>query len=61
MHSDLAPELKQRIAAAFQAIKDPTILKAFKAEGFAPASDADYDIIRNLARNLGLELDKLAK
>jgi phosphonate transport system substrate-binding protein len=61
MRSDLAPELKQRIAATFQAIKDPAILKAFKAEGFAPASDADYDIIRDLAKNLGLELDKLAK
>jgi len=61
MRSDLTPELKQRIAAAFQAIKDPAILKAFKAEGFAPAKDADYDVIRALAKKLGLELDKLSK
>jgi len=61
MRSDLAPALKQKIAATFQAITEPGILKAFKAEGFAPAKDADYDVIRTLAKSLGLELDKLAK
>ena len=61
LRSDLNPELKQRIAATFQAIKDPGILKAFKAEGFAPAKDADYDVIRELAKKLGLELEKLSK
>ncbi|MBA3684001.1 MAG: phosphate/phosphite/phosphonate ABC transporter substrate-binding protein [Planctomycetes bacterium] len=61
MRSDLDPALRTRIAEAFVGLKDPAILKAFKAEAFAPSKDADYDVIRALAKKLGLELDKLAK
>lgn len=54
MRSDLAPELKEKIRAAFYDLKDPKILKPFKAQGFAPVSDADYDVVRDLQAKLGL-------
>jgi hypothetical protein len=31
-------------------------LKSFRAEGFAPITDKDYDVIRNLAKALHLKL-----
>ncbi len=54
MRSDLAPELKDKIRAAFLDMKDKEVLKAFKADGFAPVSDADYDVVRDLQAKLGL-------
>lgn len=54
MRSDLAPELKEKIRAAFLDMKDKEVLKAFKADGFAPVSDADYDVVRDLQAKLGL-------
>lgn len=56
MRSDLAPELKEQIRAAFYELKDPTVLKPFKADGFAPIDDAAYDVVRELATLLGLDL-----
>jgi phosphonate transport system substrate-binding protein len=32
------------------------VLKNFKAEGFAPIADKDYDVIRELAKALNLKL-----
>ncbi|MFX6023225.1 PhnD/SsuA/transferrin family substrate-binding protein, partial [Acinetobacter baumannii] len=43
MRSNLKPELKAKIRTAFLELKDPEVLKPFKAEGFGPASDKDYD------------------
>ncbi len=54
MRSDLAPELKDKIRAAFLDMKDKEVLKAFKADGFAAVSDADYDVVRDLQAKLGL-------
>ena len=54
MRSDLDPELKEKIRNAFYELKDPAILKPFKAEGFAPVADADYDVVRDLQAQLGL-------
>ena len=54
MRSDLAPALKQKIRAAFYELKDPAILKPFKAQGFAPIRDSDYDAVRDLQAKLGL-------
>lgn len=54
MRSDLAPELKEKIRAAFLGMKDENVLKAFKADGFAPVNDADYDVVRDLQAKLGL-------
>lgn len=54
MRSDLKPELKETIKSAFIDLKDPSVLKPFKAEGFAPMTDADYDVVRKLQKSLGL-------
>jgi phosphonate transport system substrate-binding protein len=60
MRSDLKPELKERIRAAFFNLKDAEILKTLKADGFAPITDKDYDGIRELGRLLNLDFAKLA-
>lgn len=59
MCSDLAPELKDRIRRVFIGIDDPEVLKNFKAEGFAPVTDKDYDVIREMGALLGLDLAKM--
>lgn len=56
MRSDLNPNLKDKIRNAFLTLKDPAVLKNFKAEGFAPIADKDYDVIRELAKALNLKL-----
>jgi phosphonate transport system substrate-binding protein len=58
LQSDLAPELKQRIKQAFYELDDPEVLRPLKAEGFAPVTDGDYDVIRELAKILNLDLSK---
>jgi len=59
LRADLAPALKDKMRAAFVELKDPAILKNFKAEGFAAVTDKDYDVIREMARLLGLDLAKI--
>jgi phosphonate transport system substrate-binding protein len=54
MRQDLSPDLKKRIKAAFIDMKDKKVLKPFKAEGFGAMTDADYDVVRELAKKLGL-------
>lgn len=61
MRSDLDPELKKSIVNAFLTLQDPAVLKPFKAAGFAPVTDADYDVVRKLATDLGLDLATVAK
>jgi phosphonate transport system substrate-binding protein len=58
MRSDLKPELKEKIRAAFLNLKDKEVLKPFRAEGFGPITDKDYDVIRDLAKLLNLDLSK---
>jgi phosphonate transport system substrate-binding protein len=58
MRSNLKPELKEKIRAAFINLKDPEILKSFKAEGFGAISDKDYDVVRNLGSLLKLDFSK---
>lgn len=58
MRSNLKPELKEKIRAAFLELKEPAILKPFKAEGFGPIADADYDVVRNLGHLLRIDLAK---
>ncbi|RTM01717.1 phosphate/phosphite/phosphonate ABC transporter substrate-binding protein [Ancylobacter aquaticus] len=55
MRSDLQPELKEKIRITFMNLKDPTVLKNFKADGFAPITDKDYDVIRDMGKLLGLD------
>jgi len=59
MQGDLAPALKEAIRGAFLNAKDKEVLKAFRVEGFVAASDKDYNILRDTARILKLELAKL--
>ncbi|MDA8078466.1 MAG: phosphate/phosphite/phosphonate ABC transporter substrate-binding protein [Nitrospiraceae bacterium] len=59
MRSNLSPELKEKVRRTFLGLADRDILKPFKADGFGPVSDKDYDVIRDLARILNLDLAKL--
>lgn len=59
MQSKLAPVLKEQIRKAFVELKDPSILKSFRAEGFVATDDHAYDVLRNTAKVLKLDLAKL--
>jgi phosphonate transport system substrate-binding protein len=58
MRSDLKPELKEKVRAAFLNLTDKDVLKPFKADGFGPSADQDYDVIRDLGKLLNLDLSK---
>ncbi|HEY9100306.1 MAG TPA: phosphate/phosphite/phosphonate ABC transporter substrate-binding protein [Thiobacillus sp.] len=58
MRSNLKPELKEKIRNAFLDLKDPAVLKAFKADGFEAITDKDYDVVRNLGHLLKIDLAK---
>ena len=53
---DLSDELKQAIQDAFLNLDDEEILKTFRAEGFVATDDAAYDILRETAQVLNLDL-----
>jgi phosphonate transport system substrate-binding protein len=59
MQADLAPALKQAIRAAFLNMKDKEILKAFRVESFAPTDDQAYDVLRETATILKLDLGSM--
>jgi phosphonate transport system substrate-binding protein len=60
MRSDLAPQLKEDIKNAFWNLKDPEVLEGFKgATGFGKMTDSDYDVVRDLAKLLDLDLAKM--
>ncbi len=57
MRTDLQEDLQTIIKDAFYALKKgtpegDTVLKPFKADGFASIEDADYDIIRDIRKNV---------
>jgi phosphonate transport system substrate-binding protein len=56
MQANLAPALKQALRDAFLTMKDPAVLKAFRVEAFAPTTDAAYDVLRETAALLKLDL-----
>lgn len=58
MRSNLKPELKENIRKAFLDIKDPAILKPFKADGFDVITDKHYDVVRDLGYLLKIDLSK---
>jgi phosphonate transport system substrate-binding protein len=60
MRSNLDAALKEKIKNAFYDLKEADILKKFKAQGFAPISDKDYDGLRDTAKILHLDLSKLS-
>jgi phosphonate transport system substrate-binding protein len=57
MQGNLAEPLKAAIRAAFLELRDAEVLRAFRVEGFAPASDEAYDILRETARVLEMDLN----
>jgi phosphonate transport system substrate-binding protein len=59
MRSNLDPDLKSKIKTAFIELKDPVVLKNFKAEAFAPITDQDYDVIREMGTLLNLDFSKM--
>lgn len=59
MQGNLAPQLKQAIRAAFLNAKDKDVLKSFRVEAFAVTNDKAYDVLRETATVLKLELAKM--
>jgi phosphonate transport system substrate-binding protein len=55
MRSDLDGKLKDKIRSTFVNMKDPVVLKNFKADGFAPITDKEYDVIRDMGKLLKLD------
>ena len=56
---DLDPELKKRIQAAFLQVKDIPWSDQGVLNGFHPTNDAAYDVIRDTAKLLNLDLRKM--
>lgn len=59
MQGNLAPGLKQAIRSAFLDMKEKEVLKAFRVEGFAATDDKGYDVLREMAKILKLDLEKM--
>lgn len=59
MQGNLAPELKQAIRDAFLGLKDKEVLRSFRVEGFASTDDKAYDVLRETARLLKLDVAKM--
>ncbi len=56
---DLDPELKKRIQAAFLQVKNIPWSDQGELNGFHPTNDAAYDVIRDTAKLLNLDLRKM--
>jgi phosphonate transport system substrate-binding protein len=56
MQGSLDPDLKAAIKSAFLGLKDAEVLKTFRAEGFAATDDRAYNILRETAKILNLDL-----
>ena len=59
LQGHLAPELKEKIRQAFLTVTDPDVLRAFRVEGFAATDDKAYDVLRDMATVLNLEIEKM--
>jgi phosphonate transport system substrate-binding protein len=59
MQGNLAPALKQAIRSAFLDVKDKEVLRSFRVEAFAPTDDSAYDVLRETATILKLDLAKM--
>jgi phosphonate transport system substrate-binding protein len=59
MQGNLAPTLKQAIRAAFLEMKDKEVLMAFRVDSFAATDDKAYDVLRDTAKVLKLDLAKM--
>ena len=59
MQGNLSPALKKQIREAFLNMTDREVLKAFRVEGFVATDDRAYDVLRETARILNLDLAKM--
>lgn len=59
MQGNLAPALKQSIRDAFLNAQDKDVLKSFRVEGFVATDDKAYDVLRETAKILKLDLGKM--
>jgi phosphonate transport system substrate-binding protein len=59
MQDKLATPLKAKIRDAFLGMKDPEVLKAFRVQGFVATDDKAYDILRETAQILKLDLGSM--
>lgn len=59
MQGTLAPQLRQAIREAFLGMRDKDVLKSFRVEGFAPTTDKAYDVLRETAQILKMDLAKV--
>jgi len=48
------PDFKARVALALLAMDDPAVLQSFPRTGFVPASNNDYEAIRQVGKKIGL-------
>jgi phosphonate transport system substrate-binding protein len=51
--------MKKKIADAFYSIRDLTFGEMGVVARFAPATDANYEVVRNIAKTLNLDLTKM--
>ena len=56
---DLDPALKKRVQAAFMDVKDIPWSDQGELNGFHPTNDAAYNVIRDTAKSLNLDLRKM--
>ncbi|GBG37271.1 hypothetical protein NJB14197_02760 [Mycobacterium montefiorense] len=61
IQASLPAEFKAKVRAAFLDLDDQSVLKPFKGAGFAPVTDQDYNVVRQLAPLLGINLADLSK
>ncbi len=60
MQGDLAPDLKHAIRDTFLNLRTPELLRNFRVEAFAATDDAAYNVLRETARILNLDLGRLS-
>lgn len=59
MQGNLAPALKQSIRSAFLELRDKDVLKSFRVDGFMQTDDRAYDVLRETASVLKLDLARM--
>jgi phosphonate transport system substrate-binding protein len=59
MQGNLVQGLKDAIRAAFLDVKDEQVLRSFRVQGFAPTDDKAYDVLRETARVLQLDITQM--
>ena len=59
LQGNLSDALKAAIRSAFLDLRDAEVLRSFRVEGFAPTNDEAYNVLRETARLLELDLSQM--